>query len=116
MTHRRGSAPAGWFPKRGEVCLTYLDKVRPAIIISSNLLNRHALDVCGVPISTTRRHVFSLRPKLKAGTGGLDRESWAKCDQVITVEKASVAFPPLGLLDSETLERIAEAIRQALEL
>jgi hypothetical protein len=32
---------------------------------------------------------------LKAGEGGLNFDSWVKCDQPMTVEKDLVAYPPL---------------------
>ena len=44
--------PTGWFPRRGEVYLVRLDKDRPALVISADALNRYALDVCVVPMTT----------------------------------------------------------------
>ncbi|MGA3044459.1 MAG: type II toxin-antitoxin system PemK/MazF family toxin [Bryobacteraceae bacterium] len=116
MPLQRMSAPPGWFPKRGDICLFMLDKKRPALVISSNALNRHALDVCIVPISTVEHTAFRLRPKLRAGEGGLDRDSWVKCDQVTTMEKVRAIYPPLGTLNQTSLDRIGEAIKLALEL
>jgi mRNA interferase MazF len=113
---KRRTSPAGWFPKRGEICLFALDKERPAIIVSSNALNRHALDVCIVPVSSVEHKNFSLRPSLRAGEGGLARESWAKCDQVSTVEIARAVFPPLGAVSAASLMKIEQAIKLALEL
>jgi len=112
----RTRPPAGWFPRRGQVCLFALDKVRPALVVSSDALNRHSLDVCVVPISTAEHKAFSLRPKLVAGDGGLDRNSWVKCDQVGTIEMAAAVYPPLGSLSRASLERVEQAIKQALEL
>ena len=86
------------------------------MVLSSDALNRHALDVCVVPISTAEHRAFSLRPRLPAGEGGLDRDSWVKCDQVTTIAKRKAVYPPLGALSAESLERIAAAIKQALEL
>jgi len=116
VTLRRRAAPPGWFPKRGEVCLISLDEERPAIVISSDALNRHSLHISVVPVSTAEHRVFSLRPRLRAGSGGLDRESWAKCDQVTTVAKSRAVYPPLGVLETADLARIELAIKQALEL
>jgi mRNA interferase MazF len=116
MPLKRVAAPAGWFPKRGEVCLFALDKQRPAVVISSNALNRHSLDVCVVPLSTVEHKAFSLRPKLRAGEGGLDRDSWIKCDQVTTIEKAQAVYPPLGALSQAALEKMELAIKLALDL
>ncbi len=109
-------APAGWFPRRGEVYLVDLEKVRPAIVISSDALNRYSLDVCVVPITSVEHARFSLRVSLKPGEAGLDRSSWAKCDQPTTVPKDHLRFPPLGRLSAATMAGIAAAIKSALDL
>jgi mRNA-degrading endonuclease toxin of MazEF toxin-antitoxin module len=116
MPWRRAAKPSGWFPRRGEVCLFSLDKERPAVVISTDALNRFSLDVSVVPISKAEHRQFSLRPKLRAGQAGLVYDSWAKCDQVTTVAIATTVFPPLGALDSDSLKRIEDAIRVALVL
>jgi mRNA-degrading endonuclease toxin of MazEF toxin-antitoxin module len=116
MPWRRAAKPSGWFPRRGEVCLFSLDKERPAVVISTDALNRFSLDVSVVPISKAEHRQFSLRPKLRAGQAGLVYDFWAKCDQVTTVAIATTVFPPLGSLDSDSLKRIEEAIRIALVL
>src|ERR1700736_290477 len=116
MALQRAARPSGWHPRRGEVCLFSLDKERPALVISSDAINVHSLDVCVVPISTAEHKAFSLRPKLKAGEGGLNRDSWVKCDQVTTIEKIKAVYPPLGSLSKNSLDKIEEAIKRALEL
>ena len=108
--------PSGWFPRRGEVYLVRLDKARPALVISTDALNRYALDVCLVPMTTVERPKFSLRVHVPPGEAGLSRDSWAKCDQVTTLEKSLLIYPPLGRLSDETLEAIEQAIKLALEL
>jgi mRNA interferase MazF len=109
-------APADWFPRRGEVCLVRLDKDRPALVISSDAVNRHALDICVVPITSAEHRRFSLRIPIGRGEGGLNRASWAKCDQVTTLEKRMVRYPPVGRLSDATLSQIEGAIKKALEL
>lgn len=116
MAWKRGTKPSGWYPRRGDVCLFALDKERPALVISTDALNRFSQDVCVIPISKVEHQQFSLRPKLKAGEGGLDYDSWVKCDQVTTVEKRSAVYPALGFLTRESLNRIEKAVRTALEL
>ena len=108
--------PAGWYPRRGEVCYVKVDKDRPALIISSDTLNRHALDVCVVPITSVEHGRFSLRVHIPAGQAGLRRPSWAKCDQVTTLERVLVQYPPLGRLPAATLAQIESAIKTALAL
>lgn len=110
--------PAGWFPRRGEVYRVGLpgEKVRPAAVLSTDALNRHALDVCLVAFTTVHHREFSLRIAVRRGEAGLKRDSWAKCDQVHAVEKAALLHPPLGRLARETLAQIEDAVRVTLEL
>jgi mRNA interferase MazF len=108
--------PAGWHPRRGEVYLVRLDKDRPALVISSDALNRHALDVCVVPITSVQHGRFTLRVAIAAGEGGLRRHSWAKCDQVTTLDKQELVYPPLGRLPTDTISRVEDGIRLALDL
>jgi len=46
--------------RRGEVCLFALDKERPALVISSDAINRHSLDVCVGADFDRRAQVFQL--------------------------------------------------------
>ena len=110
------SPPPGWFPRRGEVYLVQLDKPRPAVVLSVDQLNRHALDVCVVPVTTKQHLKFSMRVPLRAKEGGLDFEGWAKCDQVTTLEKTLLRYPALGSLPAASLARIGEQVRIALGL
>jgi len=116
MAWRRRTKPPGWYPRRGDVCLCVLDKERPAIVISTDALNRFSLDICVVPISSVQHKAFALRPRLPAGEGGLTKESWAKCDQVTTIEKDLAVYPPFGALTAGSLGTVEQAIRVALEL
>ena len=108
--------PLGWFPHRGEVYLVRLGKDRPALVISADALNRYALGVCVVPITSVKRAKFSLRVPLTPPEGGLGRPSWAKCDQVTTLEKTVFVYPPLGRLTDRTLQAIEQSIKLALQL
>jgi mRNA interferase MazF len=110
------NAPVGWYPRRGEVYWLHLDKSRPALIVSSDVLNRHALDVSVIPITSVHHGRFALRVAIKAGDGGISRDSWAKCDQVTTLDKKLVMYPPLGRISHATLYRIEDGIRMALDL
>ena len=108
--------PRGWFPRRGEVYLVRLDKDRPALVISADALNRYALDVCVVPMTTVELAKFSLRVEVKPAEAGLSRPSSAKCDHVTTLEKDLLLYPPLGRLTDATLKTIEQGIKLALQL
>ena len=109
-------APSGWYPKRGEVYLVQLDKPRPAIVLSVDPLNNFALDVCLVPLTTMEHRNFSMRVPIKKGDANLHSNCWAKCDQVTTLEKALLRYPPLGVLSTSVLGRVEEQVRVALGL
>jgi mRNA-degrading endonuclease toxin of MazEF toxin-antitoxin module len=115
MRQPAGSGIAG-YPRRGEVHLVELDKARPALILSVDQLNRHALDVCVVPITTREHARFSMRVFIPAGDGGLNYDSWAKCDQVMTLDKNLIRYPATGALSSGTLQRIEEQVKISLSL
>ncbi len=104
------------FPRRGEVHLAKLDKLRPVIILSVDALNKFAFDVCVVPITTKEHARFGMRVPLKARDGGLDYDCWAKCDQVATLEKALVQYPAIGVLSAEKFDRIQEQVKICLGL
>jgi len=103
-------------PRRGDIHLVELDKPRPALILSVDQLNRHALDVCVVPITSKEHARFSMRVPIRAGDGGLNYDSWAKCDQVMTLEKTLIRYPATGTVSSVTLNKIEEQVKISLGL
>lgn len=109
--------PQGWYPRRGEVYLARLDKLRPGLVISVDELNRHALDVCVVPVSTPAHRQFArVRVPIRSGDGGLEHDSWARCDQVTTIPKSRLQFPPLGTLSDAVLHAVEDSVRLVLGL
>ena len=104
------------YPRRGEVYLAKLDKLRPVLILSIDALNKHALDVCVVPITSKEHLRFSARVPIKAGEGGLDYDCWAKCDQVTTLEKVLLQPTALGVLSKERFSRVEEQVKICLGL
>jgi mRNA-degrading endonuclease toxin of MazEF toxin-antitoxin module len=110
------SAPnAMSYPTRGAVYLVDLDKARPAIILSVDEINKHALDVCIVPVTSVGHAAFSMRVPLAKGEGGLNQDCWAKCDQVTTIGKTFLQ-KKIGTLSPQTLQKIEQQVRIALGL
>ncbi|HLZ90270.1 MAG TPA: type II toxin-antitoxin system PemK/MazF family toxin [Candidatus Acidoferrum sp.] len=109
-------APPGWYPKRGEVYLVQLDKPRPALVLSVDPLNKFALDVCVVALTTVEHRRFSMRVPIKKGDARLNFDCWAKCDQVTTLERNLLKYPPIGTLSPSVLRQIEEQVRVALGL
>lgn len=110
------TAPPGWYPRRGEVYIVQLDKPRPAVVLSVDALNKYALDVCVVGITTVERRAFSMRVLIKKGEAHLEFNCWAKCDQVTTLEKTLLRYPAIGVLPAGTLARIEEQVGIGLGL
>ncbi len=107
------------WPRRGEVRLVAVPdetKRRPCVVLSANWLNQHALDVTVVPITSVMHGSFPTRVSLAAGEGGLHVNSWAKCDQVTTVNKARLVGGSFGRLSHARMQEIADAVRMALDL
>jgi mRNA-degrading endonuclease toxin of MazEF toxin-antitoxin module len=109
-------APSGWYPKRGEIYLVQLDKPRPALILSVDALNKFSLDVCVVAVTSVEHKKFSVRVPIKKGDGNLNVDCWAKCDQVTTLEKSLLRYPPLSTLSAGALRRIEDQVRVCLRL
>jgi len=107
---------AATYPRRGDVYLAALDKDRPVVILSIDQLNRHALDVSVVPITSVQHAAFSMRVPLLKGEGGLHFNGWAKCDQVMTLEKSDLRDKPLGTLPRLRLHQIEQQVKLALGL
>ena len=111
---------SGSFPRRSEIYLVSIPddpKDRPAIIVSSDVLNRYALDVVVVPLTTVERGKFFGRVELSAGEGGLRKRSYAKCDQVTTVNKRRLVRGPFrGAVSAPKMREIVEALELVLEL
>ena len=104
------------YPRRGEIYLASLEKDRPVLILSVDSLNRYALDVCVVPITSVQRTQFSMRVPLAKGEGGLSHNCWAKCDQVTTLEKSYLHAKPFGTLPPTKLQQIENRVKLALGL
>ncbi len=92
---------------------------RTAIIVSTNGRNKGANDVIVVPTTSSER--FRPHPELHvhipAGEGGLPRDSYAKCDQVTTIDKSLLDAKkgPLGTpIHLKYRWAIVDAVRVAL--
>jgi mRNA-degrading endonuclease toxin of MazEF toxin-antitoxin module len=99
---------------RGQIYWAWLDKRRPALVISTDARNERAQDVIVVPCSTTLReaptHVLLAR-----GEGGLPRDSVLKCEQIGTLEKTNIEPAPIGLpLRPARIAQVERAILRAI--
>jgi mRNA interferase MazF len=110
-------------PSRGEIWITdfgvpighEVGYRRPAVVISSDRLNRAGAVAVVVPMtSKDRRLPTHVRVPARPGTG-LGKESWAKVDDVKSVSTERLE-EHLGEIDRLTLGRVEEALRLILEI
>jgi mRNA interferase MazF len=110
---------------RGEVYDVRLDPLegseqggtRPAVIISRDQLNAVLSTVVIVPCTTFRpgRRVFAAQALLQAPDGGLQIDSVVLGEQVRVVTKQRLGRRR-GMLSSEALARVEQAVIIALDL
>lgn len=98
------------FPRRGEVWLVDFPddpKLRPALIVSTDVRNELANSILAVPVTTNMRPSPTHVP-LPAGQGGLAHDSMARCENVSYLHKSRLARGPLGGTVSAALMRDIE--------
>jgi mRNA interferase MazF len=108
---------------RGEVWLVRLDPTqgreqagtRPALIVSSDRLNRSRAELLVVVPITSKERPSLPRVLIDAPDGGLSVRSWAICEQPRTIAKGR-AIRRLGIVKQETLRAVATQLRWILEL
>ncbi len=86
------------------------------MVLSVDQINKHALDVCVVGITTVERKTFSMRVPIKKGEADLNFDCWAKCDRVTSLEKTFLRYPAIGVLPAGTFARIEEQVGICLGL
>lgn len=87
--------------------------MRPVVVVSNNMANRHSIVITVVPLSTKINkkknlptHVFVSVHKSE----GLEQHSIALCEQVTAVDCNRI-IENMGKVDKDTLERITEAVQ-----
>ncbi|MEP6901779.1 MAG: type II toxin-antitoxin system PemK/MazF family toxin [Actinomycetota bacterium] len=108
---------------RGEIWLVNLDPTlgreqagtRPALVISENLFNQsYAELVIVIPITSQNKNIRSHVPIAK-GEGGLEMESYAKCEDVRSISKQRLK-KKLGKVSPSTIEYVEEKLRFLMAL
>lgn len=90
-----------------------LDKVRPVLILTRELVRPHLNRVTVAPITSTIRGLSTEVPVGPAN--GLDHDSVVSCDNIVTVPKAALGRHLGYLLPAQEAE-LANAIRAAFDL
>jgi len=110
---------------RGEIYLANLNPVsgseqggtRPVLIVSRDALNQNAPLVIGVPITGrgNKSRLYPTHVELKAGEGGLSKDSVVLCEQVRAISKDRLT-KRLGQLSTEKIGAVGLALSIALDL
>lgn len=110
-------------PAKGQVWLVDLNPtrgheqagVRQVLIVSSDLLNASPADlVFAVPLTSRQRNVPTHVP-VNPPEAGLNRRSFAKCEDLRSISKQRLARY-LGVASSSTMMMVAERLRILLDL
>lgn len=93
--------------------IAQLDKARPVLVLTREVVRPHLTRVSVAPITTTIR---GLSTELPVGpVNGLDQDSVVSCDNVLTVPVSALGRHVGYLLPGQEVE-LAEAIRAAFDL
>lgn len=93
--------------------VAHLDKARPVLVLTRELVRPHLATVTVAPITTTVRGLSSEVPV--GPDNGLVKESAVSCDNVTTIPKASLGEQIGALLDSQEAT-LSDAIVAAFDL
>jgi len=90
-----------------------LDRRRPVLILTRELVRPHMARVTVAPITTTVRGLSTEVPV--GAANGLDADGVVSCDNIVTVP-ASVLGPQIGVLLLGQEDALAAAIHAAFDL
>jgi mRNA interferase MazF len=94
-------------------------KIRPAVIVSADKLNRVSDDVMVVPCTSNMRRSMTATQYLIAGDEtvavGIRVDSVVRCESIFTINQAMI-LRQLGVLSGETITKIDACLIAALAL
>lgn len=93
--------------------IAQLDKARPVLVLTRDIVRPHLTRVTVAPITSTVRGLSTEVPVGPAN--GLDRDSVVSCDNIVTVPTDALGRQ-LGFLLAGQEPALSEAIRTAFDL
>jgi mRNA interferase MazF len=93
--------------------VAHLDKARPALVLTRELIRPHLATVTIAPITTTIRGLLT-EVALDAANG-MERPSVVSCDHVTTIH-ATALGAQIGLLLDSQEQALSDAIHAAFDL
>lgn len=110
---------------RGDVYQAVLDPsqgseqagTRPVVVVSRDAINRSSPVVVVVPLTgrENKNRILPSHVELRAGEGGLDKDSVALCEQVRAISVARLK-KNIGHLPNDKVAKINAALKIALDL
>lgn len=95
------------------ICVAQLDKVRPVLVLTRDVVRPHMSRVTVAPITTTIRGLSTEVPVGRVN--GLDQDCVVSCDSILTVPTDAIGRQ-IGVFFAAQEPSLAEAIRLAFDL
>ena len=95
------------------ICLAQLDKTRPVLVLTREIVRPHLTRITVAPITTTIRGLSTEVPVGPAN--GLEQASVISCDNIVTIPTATIGRQ-IGVLLPAQEAALVEAIRLAFDL
>lgn len=100
-----------WDPSRGSEQAGR----RPALVVQNNTGNE--LSSTTIVVSLTTREMKRRYPfHVPVPKGVMPKDGTIMCEQIMTIDQARLAGPPIALLSDEVMEEVDEALRRSLGL
>jgi mRNA interferase MazF len=93
--------------------LAHLDKTRPVLVLTRDIVRPHMERVTVAPITSRVRGLSTEVPVGRAN--GLEHDSVVSCDNIVTIPKAALGRQVGGLLEAQERD-LALAITLAFDL
>jgi mRNA interferase MazF len=109
--------------KRGEIWLVDLNPIigreqagtRPALIISADEFNESGLELLIVCPVTSKYKGFPTHVELKAGNGGLIKDSYIKAEDIRSISTRRF-IKKIGKVDTKTMSKIENILQKILKI
>jgi mRNA interferase MazF len=110
--------------KRGEIYMADLDPVvgseqgsrRPVLIIQNDIGNQYSpTTIIAAITSQLSAKIYPTEVRIKAGSGGLDKDSAVLLNQIKTIDKSRLENH-FGVLSPAAMKKVDEAIKISLGL
>ena len=95
------------------ICLAALDKTRPVLVLTREIVRPHLTTVTVAPITTTVRGLSTEIPVDAAN--GLSEPSVVSCDNITTIPKPALGAQ-IGMLLDRQEDALTDAIQAAFDL